>query len=695
MNINVNLSHRALTQILAVIVSVGSVSAYGNDGTKPQSVENIVTIATRQEQDVNDLVGSISVLSEEQLKLTSSTHIQEALSQVVGVNLSRLNGQEYLPAIRSPILSGTGACGGFLMAEDGIALRAAGFCNVNELFEAHSEMAQRIEVIRGPGTVLYGSNALHGVINVITPDVRDGGYVAVDAGEYDYYRARLAAGTTGDRHSAGIAFSTTQDAGYRDDSGMHQQKISLRHQYVDGDLELTSGLTMTLLNQETAGYASSYRDRSIAKGNENPEAYRDAKAVRAWTNIAYQLNQGEIQIKPYLRYTDMTFLMHFLPGTPPVEDNGQKSFGIQTAWFSKPGENFSVIAGVDLEYTTSYLEQTQYSPTVGSDFLVATIPEGKQYDYDVDAWMIAPFFNVDWQYSEKWLLTAGLRFETMEYDYQNNMSVGRVREDGTTCGFGGCRYSRPPSDKDTFDNWSSVLGASRQLWDDHKVYLRVARAFRAPQATELYRLQRDQEVADLDSEQLDSIEVGIKGATGNLSYALAIYHMEKDNVIYRDSDFFNLSNGETEHQGIELEIAWNLTEDFDLALNTSYARHRYRNDEIINGININGNDVDTAPRHFSTLRIGYTGLEATRFEVELAEMGRYYTDPENLNDYDGHTLVNVRASYSPLANIRLYARLLNATDRDYAERADYTGFSGDRYNAGLPRSVFLGAEYSW
>ena len=689
-----NLCFRVLTRILVAIASVSSVAAYGNTRTQTQNVENIVTIATRQEQVVNDLVGSVSVLSEEQLKLTSSTHIQEALSQVVGVNLHRGSGQEYLPAIRSPVLSGTGACGGFLMAEDGIALRAAGFCNINELFEAHSEIAQRIEVIRGPGTVLYGSNALHGVINVITPNVRDGGYVAVDAGEYDYYRARLAAGSRGDMHSAGIAFSTTRDAGYRDDSGIHQQKLSLRHEYVDGNLELTSGLTMTLLNQETAGYASSYRDSSIARGNDNPEAYRDAKAIRAWTRASFRTDQGQIQITPYVRYTDMTFLQHFLPGTP-LEDNGQKSVGIQSAWYGHFRNDMSFIAGIDLEYTSSFLEQAQDAPTQGSAFLVATVPAGKHYDYDVDAWMVAPFFNVDWQVSEKWLLTGGLRFETMEYDYQNNMSVGRLRDDGTACGFGGCRYSRPPSDTDNFDNWSSVLAVSRQLWDEHKAYLRVARAFRAPQATELYRLQRDQEVADLDSEKLDSIEIGIKGATSHLSYALAIYHMEKDNVIYRDSDFFNLSNGETEHQGIELEIAWNLAEDFDLALNTSYARHRYRNDEIINGININGNDVDSAPRHFSTLRLGYIGLEATRIEVELAEMGSYYTDPENLHEYDGHTLLNLRASYSPLANIKLYARLLNATDRDYAERADYTGFSGDRYFPGMPRSLFVGAEYSW
>ena len=54
------------------------------------------------------------------------------------------------------------------MAWDGISLRAPGFCNINQLFDANTEQAGRIEVIKGPATALYGSNAMHGVINVLS-----------------------------------------------------------------------------------------------------------------------------------------------------------------------------------------------------------------------------------------------------------------------------------------------------------------------------------------------------------------------------------------------------------------------------------------------------------------------------------------------------------------------------------------------
>src|SRR5690606_1264437 len=117
----------------------------------------------------DSVIGSISALDSSALDVVSAIHIQEALSRLPGVNLHRNNGQEYLPAIRSPVLSGAGACGSFLVAEDGIPLRPAGFCNVNELFESHSEQAASIEVVRGPGNALFGSNALHGVINILEP----------------------------------------------------------------------------------------------------------------------------------------------------------------------------------------------------------------------------------------------------------------------------------------------------------------------------------------------------------------------------------------------------------------------------------------------------------------------------------------------------------------------------------------------
>ncbi|MBT5388083.1 MAG: TonB-dependent receptor [Porticoccaceae bacterium] len=656
-------------------------------------ITEVVSVATRAETAVSDIIGSVALLDEGTLNLVSHSHIQESLSRLAGVNLHRGNGQEYLPAVRSPVLTGAGGCGGFLMAEDGIPLRAAGFCNINELFEAHTEMAQRIEVLRGTGTALYGSNAMHGIINVVTPGISDQRRLALEVGADDYRRLKLHAGTD----NLSVAASLTHDGGYRDQSGFDQQKVSLRHSYAENDLTIDTGMTLTNLNQETAGFIvglNAYEDRAQIKGNLNPEAYRDVKSARVWSRVSRTLGDNRLVITPYLRDTKMDFLQHFLPGDP-LEENGQQSAGVQLGYYGELSDGINLIAGIDAELTDAYLKQSQDSPTQGSPFLQATIPVGMHYDYQVDASMVAPFINLDWGYSQRLKLNAGLRFESVRYDYNNNMLAGRTAEDGTECGFGGCRYSRPESGKNSFDNWSSNLGASYVLSSNQDIYMRLAKGFRAPQAAELYRLQRAQQITDLESESIDSIELGLTGRYQQVSYKLAFYHMEKDQVIFRDSDFFNVSDGNTEHQGVELELDYRINQALTASLSATQARHTYLDSSLLDGVDIRGNDIDTAPRSFGSVRLAWTPNESQSLELEWQSMGSYYLDPENLHSYQGHDLMHLRGSLNLSPAMRLFANISNLTDKRYAERADYTGFTQERYFPGMPRTARIGIEMLW
>ncbi|MCT2531294.1 TonB-dependent receptor [SAR92 clade bacterium H921] len=677
---------KQVSMSIALSVAVVSTAAKAN-------LDEVVTIATRSEAKVADVIGSVAVIDEQTLALVSHAHVQQALSRVAGINLHRGNGQEYLPAVRSPVLTGAGGCGGFLMQEDGIALRAAGFCNINELFEANTEMAQRIEVLRGTGTVLHGSNAMHGVVNVVTPEISQANILGVEVGANDYGRFKFQSGT----QSLGMAASFTRDGGYRDDSSFGQQKVSLRHAYQGNGLEIDSGLTITNLNQETASFIEgldAYKDDDLVKKNLNPEAYRDVRSARVWSRITKSEQNYELIVTPYVRYSKMDFLQHFLPGDP-LEENGQRSLGVQVGYYRDIGENINVIAGFDAEMTDAYLKQSQDSPTQGSAFLQETIPEGKHYDYQVDATMAAPFIHLQWDINERLSLLGGLRFESMRYDYSNNMLAGRTKADGTACGRGGCRYSRPASGKDNFNNWSSNVGAQFKISDRQNAFMRLARGFRAPQATELYRLQRAQQITDLDSESVESLEIGISGSAQALNYKVAFYHMEKDHVIYRDSGYFNVSDGNTEHQGVELELDYVLNEQWSFGLSATEARHTYLNSTVLSGVNIRGNDIDTAPRRFSSARLTWAPTVQHNVELEWQSMGSYQLNPENLHQYEGHDLVHLRAGWIVSDTLRFYANVSNLTDENYAERADYTTFSQERYFPGTPRSLQVGVQWAW
>ncbi|WP_444945051.1 TonB-dependent receptor [Microbulbifer sp. ZKSA006] len=469
---------------------------------------------------MSELAGNVAVVENNALQLVGHVHVQEALARVPGANLARGNGQEYLPALRSPVLTGAGACGSMLSAMDGIPLRAAGFCNINELFDAHTEMAKRIEVVRGPGSALFGSNAMHGVINVITPlvDAHGGRGFSLDTGSHGYSRLKVYGSRTQDQHGFRADLSVVHDDGYRDDSGFDQQKLTLRHEYNDDALEVTTALAVTNLNQETAGYITgfeSYKDSDLRDSNRNPEAYRDTQSLRISTQVNYLLRNGtRLTVTPYLRYTDMDFLQHFLPGDP-LEKNGQKSIGVQSVYRVSLVDSVALAFGLDFEYTDSFLKQSQ--------------DKVKHYDYQVDALTISPYMYADWRLTDILSVTLGLRYEVMDYDYSNRMQDGHTDEDGIPCGgstFGSCRYSRPRDSGDSFTNLSPKLGLLYTLSENQQVYLNLSQGFRTPQATELYRLQRGQLVADLDSEELLSAELGYRGHQQKLAYEIILYTMK-------------------------------------------------------------------------------------------------------------------------------------------------------------------------
>ncbi len=658
-------------------------------------LETTITTATRSESLLKDTTASISVLSKEELTLLNPVHIHEVLQGLAGVNMHRGSGQESLNAIRSPVLTGAGACGAFLNTEDGIPLRAAGFCNLNELFEAHTEQAERIEVSKGSVSALYGSNALHGMVNTVLPAIAPK-EIGVELGSDQYTRLKTSWHWQQGAQTTSVLFTGTQDDGFRDETGYDQQKLSVRYQHeLDRGL-LSAGLTVTNLNQETAGFIQgldAYKDETLSRSNPTPEAFRDAQSIRAWLRFEQTINERQqVVITPYFRRTSMDFLQHFLPGDP-LEENGQHSAGIQSGHYyslGKGGNNGQLITGIDVEFTDAYLRQRQDAPTQGSAFLVATVPVGQHYNYDVKASIVAPFIQVDYTLSQYWSLDAGVRYEQSRYEYDNKLPDGRSRDDGSLCSFGGCRYSRPADSTDTFDNTSLQLAVMYEPGEQRQVYAKVSQAFRAPQATELYRLQRDQNKARLDSVQLKGIELGLKGQWASTTYAMAVYYQQKDNVIFRDSDFFNQSNGQSTHQGLELSLSQRLGDTLTASINATYAKHQYDNHQLLNGIDIYGNDVDTAPRTFGQAKLQYAYKEDAQVSVSVQYMGDYYLDPENLHEYDGHSIVNMHWSQALKKGFRLTAHIENVLDKAYAARADFTSFTNERYFPGRPRSVYFG-----
>ena len=667
----------------------------------PPTGEMVVT-STRIAQPLLDHAGSISRLSAEEIAARGATHHAEIMNRAAGTMIQRGSGQESLTAIRSPVLTGPGSCGAFLMLEDTIPVRPSGFCNVNELFEVNSEQADAIEIVRGPASALYGSNAMHGTVNVVfeDPAARPGLRSSVETGSDDYLRLRadLAHADEAERGTDWrVLGHWTHDGGFRDESGFEEAKLNslLTHRFDDGTLRVR--LAATNLNQETAGFIQgfeAYEDEDLRLTNANPEAFRDAHSARLTGHW-----QGGEDARPYdvraaLRSSRMQFLQHFLLGKP-LEENGQDSAALY--WSMARGEEDSRLTfGLDVEGASTFLLEEQDGPTTdGTAAQNAIRPAGRHYDFDVDSVSAAAYAQLDYALSDRLRVNAGLRVERVRYDYDNRMLAGNTDENGVPCPLGGCLYSRPADRTDEFTNVAPKLSFIWSLAADHRLYLSAGRGFRAPETNELYRLQRQQTVADLDSERIDSLELGVRGASATFDYSLAVFALDKKNVILRDAQAFNVSDGRTSHRGFEYELGWSPISSLRLSAAGTYARHQYefdRNAEQGEQIRA-GNDVDTAPRHVHTARVQWVPTTAWEAQAEWVSVGSYFVDAANANRYEGHDLANVGLTWRFLPGWHAAARVNNVLDSAYADRADFA-FGNYRYFPGRDRTAFVEIGYA-
>jgi len=678
-------------QIAAICLSVGffgpaaksvaqSPEIDGFGGALKRPLDEIVVVTTRRGAKVSDVPSNISSIGGADIRFQAVDHISELLNSLPGLNIQRGSGQEHLTAIRSPVLTGGAGAGSFLYLEDGVPLRAAGFANVNGLFEAHTELAAGVEVVRGPGSAFHGSNAVHGLVNILTQSPRGERQGQIDLSWGRYGRGQLNASVAGESNGFGVfaGLTLTNENGYRQNAGLDQQKATFRADWDGGNQRMRLTISGHNLNQETAGFIEGpdvYKDSSLARSNPNPEAFRDTRALRAALRYERDLSdQLVLSITPYTRWNEMDFLLHFLP-SKALEENGHKSFGALNTLDWTFGDH-RLIVGADVEWSDGFLTETQSIPDVFS------FVQGVHYDYEVESLVGALYAHGEWQATNALRIIAGIRAEATEYDYDNKIAADT---------FG--RFIRPADRNDDFFTLTPKLGITYRLNDNNMVFANYARGARAPQTTDAYRLQLSQVVGEIDEEELDSIEIGARGTISGFNYQVTAYAMRKENFFFRDSDGFNVTDGKTNHWGLEADFSKELSEYFAVSIGAAYSRNVYDFNNFASGV-VDGNDVDTAPRLTANTRLIWTPTNSVRAELEWAHMGEYYTDPANANRYPGHDLLNIRADWQITDRVSLFGAIRNLTNTDYAERADFA-FGSERYFPGEERAAELGVRASF
>ena len=641
--------------------------------------------------------GSLSLVTTATIRDLAADHPAEILNLVPGVNIQMNSGQEHLISIRSPVLTGGSGQGSFLILENGVPTRAAPFGNVNALFELHHEVADAIEIVRGPVSAKYGSNGVHGLINVIySPPENEVDISRVSASSLGRYRGDFL-DSSKDTH---IWASVHKDLGWRDDTGVDQQKMSFvtrvpRSYFpigytADGDTELDAWIVVSNLNQETADFVQgvqAYKDREKSQENDDPLAGRDAFSVRSGARWHSDTGTFRATVIPYAIWQKMSFRQHFLPNKS-FEENGHSSIGTLTRFENDLSNVLAVRYGFDLAWAKGYLKETQ-AEEFGFFPGDSRFPAGTHYDYDVTTLSLAGWAETQFDLTETLSVTAGLRGEGHQYSYSTNIEAGDYG-----------RF-RVPADRD--DNFSLLTPKLGAIWtspdSNLSLFFNIARGERAPQVSDLYRLQNRQEPSAAKTEQLDSFELGVRGGTGDggFSYQVAAYTAQKSNFFFRDSDGLNVTNGETEHSGLELSVDVALTKDFNFGGAVAWADHTYAFARDVNSASNTieiGNKVKTAPEWQADLSLSWDIDESNRVMLRGEHIGKYFMNEANSVTYPGHSVFHLSWHTEISDSIAIDVILRNLFDEKYADRADF-GFGAERYFPGEPVNLTLRLQNSF
>jgi outer membrane receptor protein involved in Fe transport len=657
-------------------------------------LEDIVVSATREAENRMDVPASIGVVSGDQIRASKPTHPQEVMDRVAGVYVPVTGGEGHMMAIRQPMTTDPV----YLYLEDGIPTRSTGFFNHNALYEINIPQADRIEVTKGPASALYGSDAIGGVINVSTrapspiPQVE----TSVDAGAYGWGRFLGSASNTWGRSGLRADINLTRTSGWRDATGYDRQSGTLRwDQSVGESGNLKTVATFSRIDQTTAGTsaisAEDYADDPTI--NYTPISVRQVRAFRY--SMAYSRG-GELssfEATPYVRYDWMRLIPNWSLTYDPTDYTDQnKSAGLMLKYRRNlPALRTQVIIGADAEYSPGSHVEHAIVPTREGRVFTSYTTGDLLYDYDVAFRGVSPYTQLQFTPLPKWRIDAGARMDFNGFSYTSAL---------TPLATG--RWRRPADTTVSYSHLSPKLGATYEAAPELNLFVSWRNGFRAPSQSQIFRQGSADNTVGLHPVLVNSYETGVRGRIAHrLDYDVSVYDMIKtDDILsytFPDGHTEVMNAGRTTHRGIEVSLGAQMVPDFRLDVAYSYARHRFGEWSTTDSVDLSGNEIPSAPRQIANVSATVTPSvwAGARFMAELQYLGAYWEDQADTHRYPGHALVNLHATAPIGRGFSVSARIMNLFDRRYAELANYTIARGEELAPGMPRRLYLSAEYDF
>lgn len=661
----------------------------------------IVISGSRESTTLRQTPAPINKISHETLEEKKPTFVGQVLNQAPGVYVTDLGNEQHNMSIRQPLSYNAM----YLYMEDGIPIRPTGLFNHNALYEINLEGVGSIEVLKGPASSLYGSNAVGGAVNFFTrePSIKPVASVGLQLNDQGYQRTTFeASGSQGNQSLLIAGYQSAREGGWQEHNDADKDSITLRHDWNIN--EVTALKTIASYNHlwtDMPGTLNESDYRNSPGLSYNTFTWRKVDASRLSTTLEGNWNtDGLSTVTFYARDNSTDQLPSYLifntgastaSGRTTFQDFS--SFGLELRHrqdFYAQGIRW--INGLSLERTP--MAATERNLTITRDPVslkyLSYEAAALRRDYKVDI-SSQPFYTqVEYTPLKPLRLVFGARYDNIEYDYSNQLTPSAT--------------TGAPSQTHRYQHISPKVGA---VWDyslNTNVYSNISQGFTPPEVSAQYGGSLT--APNLEESVFTNFDIGTRWFSSDRTLAtdISLYRLEGKNEILSYSTQVGKSEprnaGETRHQGVE--FGWRYTPDspWDATLNGTLARHSYEDYQTSNTLNFSGNEIPAAPHWLANAEIGYKALTNLRLSTEMQGVGSYYMDNSNSVKYAGHTLLNLRARYS-LHTMDLWVALLNASNKHYAEIAastyngstPYNPDSQNTYTPGAPRTALIGINY--
>ena len=666
-----------------------------------KTLATIVVTASREGESINNTPAAISQITAKDIEDKHATFIGQLLNQTPGVLMNDLGNEQHMMSIRQPIT--TAAVYQYL--EDGISIRPVGVFNHNALYEVNLAGVDNIEILRGPASSLYGSNAIGGTVNFITkaPTLTPTADIGISASSEGYRRLDVGASNTFDTEygEQGLrlsAYASDRGDSWQDHAESNKQSVTLRHDWRISDAtQIKNIFSYNHLEADMTGSLNvdDYNKRSGY--SYQTFTYRAVDSTRLSSQINHKWSDQQ-QTQATLYYRDNTTEQNpsynirtdIRNGTPTgtytgqITENAFQSYGLNVQ-HSIDLDQVKWVVGAMADHSPNQAKTNDIEVFRDPTSLVYTGYQQRQLlrNFNVDVNNQAIYGQANWQVLPNLNLVGGARYDWISYDFDNQLTPSRV--------------TGAPDEKRNFKKASPQLGVVWNITPKMDVYSNWSQGFVPPEVSSLYGANLV--TPDLDAATFNNIDAGLrfKLLDDRLDGEITVYRLQgKDEVIsYTKADNTRepRNAGKTLHQGIEIGGTWKISDAYDqrVKVSGSIAQHEYEEFQPSPVLNYSANTMPSSPKSFGTIEYQIKPIPELLVSAEGVYVGSYWINDANTEKYNGHTLLNLRANYRN-NGYEVFGQILNATDVHYAES---TSFSNNQvsYTPAAPRTYLLGLRY--